>query len=112
MSIKKVFVGHIDEEDVETYVKEELSKMRTFKVVSQAGMSNANRQSDKLVENIIKCDDISFNNNEISGNLDSVSFIVDGNETETVNLMMGDPYYKLYESINDDWVLIDKHNCK
>lgn len=41
----------------------------------------------------------------------SVSFLENDNVKETVNVF-ADPYYELYEFIDDKYVLIDKHECR
>lgn len=40
----------------------------------------------------------------------SISFIKDEYEIENINIL-ADPYYKLEEYINDEWILVSKHKC-
>lgn len=42
--------------------------------------------------------------------VNSISFFIEGIEIKKIKVL-ADPYYELYEFINDMWVLVDKHKC-
>ena len=109
--------------------------MKKFKIEKQQLVYAANERNLPQINSLeIECDSCKFVRNEtiitsdnierareffgnnynindvFVGPLEEVVFIKDDLEINSFNVL-ADPYYKLYEFINEEWVLIDKHSC-
>jgi hypothetical protein len=109
--------------------------MAKFKIEKQQKLYGEYEISPKVNELEIECDYHKFNNNETlvtkdnlteinqkTGKnynvgdthiwcLNSVSFFLNKEEIENINVF-GDPYYKLFEQQDGEWIQIDKHSCR
>lgn len=111
--------------------------MKKFKITIQRkwfGGDEIINESNRTNSIEIECDSFSENRDEIEITIDnieyarkhidseykigdihisplvSISFIKGGEEIEKINVL-ADPYYKLEEFINDQWIMLDKHKC-
>jgi hypothetical protein len=111
--------------------------MKKFKIVIQTKLFGGNEivtEENKLKEEIIEADNFIKNKlydsvlvteqniNSVKNinpsykigdmyhsSINSISFFISNEEVKNFNVLY-DGYYKLYEFINDEWLLIDKHN--
>lgn len=111
--------------------------MKKYKIITQRVLFGGNEkiteenrtkheiiEADSFIQNkdevVITKDNIDFARKHVNSSynigdihyspVNSISFLNGDIEIKTIKVL-ADPYYELFEFINDEWELIDKHKC-